>query len=54
MFYETSKNDHGLPRCPFKAIVALDRLEGQIVKSTELANDREFAKDYLRRRFPLT
>jgi len=33
---------------------ALDRLEGQIVKSTELANDREFAKDYLRRRFPLT
>ena len=22
MFYETSKNDHGLPRCPFKAIVS--------------------------------
>ena len=34
--------------------VALDRLEGQIVKSTELAHDREFARDYLRRRFPLT
>ena len=34
--------------------LALDRLEGQIVKSTELAHDREFAKDYLRRRFPLT
>ena len=34
--------------------IALDRLEGQIVKSTELADDREFAKDYLRRRFPLT
>jgi len=34
--------------------LALDRLEGQIVKSTELSNDREFAKDYLRRRFPLT
>jgi CBS domain-containing protein len=34
--------------------VALDRLEGQIVKSTELAHDREFAKEYLRRRFPLT
>jgi CBS domain-containing protein len=34
--------------------LALDRLEGQIVKSTELADDREFAKDYLRRRFPLT
>jgi CBS domain-containing protein len=34
--------------------VALDRLEGQIVKSTELSHDREFAKDYLRRRFPLT
>ena len=34
--------------------VALDRLEGQIVKSKELAHDREFAKEYLRRRFPLT
>ena len=34
--------------------LALDRLEGQIVKSTELAHDREFVKDYLRRRFPLT
>ncbi len=34
--------------------VALDRLEGQIVKSTELANDHEFLKGYLRRRFPLT
>jgi CBS domain-containing protein len=34
--------------------LALDRLEGQIIKSTELAHDREFAKDYLRRRFPLT
>ena len=34
--------------------VALDRLEGQIVKSTELSHDREFAKEYLRRRFPLT
>ena len=22
MFYETAKNDHGLPRCPFKAIVS--------------------------------
>ena len=33
--------------------VALDRLEGQIVKSTELANDHEFLKGYLRRRFPL-
>jgi flavin reductase (DIM6/NTAB) family NADH-FMN oxidoreductase RutF len=22
MFYETSKNDHGLPRDPFKAIVS--------------------------------
>ncbi|MGH6770934.1 MAG: flavin reductase family protein [Xanthobacteraceae bacterium] len=22
MFYETRKNDHGLPRCPFKAIVS--------------------------------
>lgn len=34
--------------------LALDRLEGQIVKSTELANDNEFAKGYVRRRFPLT
>jgi CBS domain-containing protein len=34
--------------------LALDRLEGQIVKSTELANDREFVKEYFRRRFPLT
>lgn len=34
--------------------LALDRLEGQIVKSKELSHDREFAKDYLRRRFPLT
>jgi CBS domain-containing protein len=34
--------------------LALDRLEGQIVKSTELAQDHEFVKDYLRRRFPLT
>jgi len=34
--------------------LALDRLEGQIVKGTELSYDREFAKDYLRRRFPLT
>jgi CBS domain-containing protein len=34
--------------------LALDRLEGQIVKSTELAHDHEFAKDYLKRRFPLT
>jgi len=34
--------------------VALDRLEGQIVKSKELSHDREFVKDYLRRRFPLT
>ncbi|MCW4054478.1 MAG: CBS domain-containing protein [Candidatus Bathyarchaeota archaeon] len=34
--------------------LALDRLEGQIVKSTELSSDREFAKGYLRRRFPLT
>ena len=33
--------------------LALDRLEGQIVKSTELSYDREFAKGYLRRRFPL-
>ena len=34
--------------------VALDKLEGQIVKSKELTHDREFAKEYLRRRFPLT
>jgi CBS domain-containing protein len=34
--------------------IALDRLEGQIVKSTELANDQEFLKGYLRRRFPQT
>jgi len=34
--------------------LALDRLEGQIVKSTELSSDLEFAKGYLRRRFPLT
>jgi predicted transcriptional regulator len=34
--------------------LALDRLEDQIVKSTELSYDREFAKGYLRRRFPLT
>ncbi|MDI9578155.1 MAG: CBS domain-containing protein [Thermoproteota archaeon] len=34
--------------------IALDRLEGQIVKSTELANDQDFLKGYLRRRFPLT
>jgi len=34
--------------------LALDRLEGQIVKSTELSYDREFAKGYVRRRFPLT
>jgi len=34
--------------------IALDRLEGQIVKSTELANDHEFLTGYLRRRFPLT
>ena len=33
--------------------VALDRLEGQIVKSTELANDHDFLQGYLRRRFPL-
>lgn len=33
--------------------VALDRLEDQIVKSTELSRDREFAKEYLRR-FMLT
>jgi hypothetical protein len=29
--------------------LALDRLEGQIVKSTELSSDREFAKGYLRK-----
>jgi len=34
--------------------LALDRLEDQIVKGTELSYDREFAKGYLRRRFPLT
>ena len=35
--------------------LALDRLEGQILKSKELAYDREFAREYLRRvRFPLT
>ncbi len=34
--------------------IALDRLEGQIVKSTELANDHDFLRGYLRRRFPLT
>jgi predicted transcriptional regulator len=34
--------------------IALDRLEGQIVKSTELANDYDFLQGYLRRRFPLT
>jgi CBS domain-containing protein len=33
---------------------ALDRLEGQIVKSSELANDHKFLQGYLRRRFPLT
>ena len=33
--------------------LALDRLEGQIVKSTELAHDHEFVKDYVKRRFPL-
>ncbi|MCW4006265.1 MAG: CBS domain-containing protein [Candidatus Bathyarchaeota archaeon] len=32
--------------------IALDRLEGQIVKSTELANDHDFVQGYLRRRFP--
>jgi CBS domain-containing protein len=32
--------------------LALDRLEGQIVKSTELAHDHEFVKDYVKRRFP--
>ena len=34
--------------------IALDRLEGQIVKSTELANDHDFLQGYLRRRFPFT
>jgi CBS domain-containing protein len=35
--------------------LALDRLEGQILKSKELPYDRKFAKEYLRRmRFPLT
>jgi hypothetical protein len=34
--------------------LALDRLESQIIKSTELAQDHEFVKDYLKRRFPLT
>lgn len=35
--------------------LALDRLEGQILKSKELPYDREFARAYLRRiRFPLT
>jgi CBS domain-containing protein len=34
--------------------LALDRLEGQIVKSKELSHDREFVKDYLRRKFSLT
>ena len=35
--------------------LALDRLEGQILKSKELPYDREFAREYLRRmRFPLT
>jgi predicted transcriptional regulator len=34
--------------------LALDRLDGQIVKSTELSNDRDFAKDYLKRRLQLT
>jgi CBS domain-containing protein len=34
--------------------LALDRLEGQIVKSTEIEHDHEFLKDYVRRRFPLT
>ena len=32
--------------------IALDRLEGQIVKSTELANDHDFLQGYLKRRFP--
>ena len=47
----SSGEGHGVEQT-FK--VALDRLEGQIVKSTELLYDREFAKDYLKRRFPLT
>jgi len=34
--------------------LALDRLEGQIVKSTEIEHEHEFLKDYVRRRFPLT
>lgn len=34
--------------------IALDRLEGQIVKSTELANDHDFLQGYVRRRFPFT
>jgi hypothetical protein len=35
--------------------LALDRLEGQILKSKELPYDRKFAREYLRRmRFPLT
>jgi CBS domain-containing protein len=35
--------------------LALDRLEGQILKSKELPYDREFARKYLRRKsFPLT
>ncbi|MFZ7136998.1 MAG: CBS domain-containing protein [archaeon] len=34
--------------------LALDRLEGQIIKSTEIQHDHEFLKDYVRRRFPLT
>ena len=29
--------------------VSMDRLEGQIVKSTDLSNNREFAKSYLRK-----
>jgi hypothetical protein len=32
---------------------ALDRLEVQIVKSTELSSDREFVKYYFGQRFPL-
>jgi CBS domain-containing protein len=35
--------------------LALDRLEGQILKSKELPHDRKFAREYLRRmRFPLS
>jgi len=34
--------------------LALDRLEGQIVKNTEVSSDREFAKKYFKQRFPLT